>query len=103
MAGDGGESMLEQVADEQAIDPLGQRLGEEAQVLLEHGLADLSAREREVLAGRYGLHGRDPQTLEDLAAQLHLTRERVRQIQQEALLKLKRGMARQGVDRNALF
>lgn len=103
MAGDGGESMLEQVADEQAIDPLGQRLGEEAQALLEHGLADLSAREREVLAGRYGLHGRDPQTLEDLAAQLHLTRERVRQIQQEALLKLKRSMARQGVDRNALF
>ena len=103
MAGDGSESLLEQVADELAIDPLGQRLGEEGQVLLEHGLAALSAREREVLAGRYGLHGRDPQTLEDLAVQLRLTRERVRQIQQEALLKLKRGMARQGVDRNALF
>jgi len=98
-----GESMLEQVADEHAVDPLGQRLGEEAQHLLETGLAQLNAREREVLTGRYGLHGREPQTLEDLAAQLRLTRERVRQIQQEALIKLKRAMARQGVDRDALF
>ena len=102
-AGDGGESLLEQVADDHAVDPLGQRLGDEAQALLEHGLAELSAREREVLAGRYGLHGREPQTLEGLAAQLQLTRERVRQIQQEALLKLKLGMARQGIDRNSLF
>ena len=99
----GGESMLELVADDHAVDPLGQRLGEEAQVLLESGLAQLAAREREVLAGRFGLHGREPQTLEDLAAQLQLTRERVRQIQQEALIKLKRAMARRGVDRDSLF
>ena len=99
----GGESMLELVADDHAVDPLGQRLGEEAQVLLDSGLAQLSAREREVLAGRVGLHGREPQTLEDLAAQLRLTRERVRQIQQEALVKLKRAMVRRGVDRDSLF
>ena len=42
-------------------------------------------------------------TLEVLAERLGLTRERVRQIQQEALLKLKRRLARQGVDRDALF
>jgi RNA polymerase nonessential primary-like sigma factor len=102
-AGDGGESVLEQVADEQAVDPLGVRLGEEAQRLLESGLAALAPREREVLAGRYGLHGCEPRTLEDLALHLKLTRERVRQIQQEALLKLRRGMARRGVDRDSLF
>ncbi len=100
---EGGESVLEQVADDHAIDPLGLRLGEEAQQLLEAGLLQLNTREREVLAGRFGLHSREPQTLEDLAAQLQLTRERVRQIQQEALLKLKRSMARLGVDRDALF
>jgi RNA polymerase nonessential primary-like sigma factor len=98
-----GESMLELVADEQVVDPLGQRLGEEVHRLLDGGLAELSAREREVLSGRFGLHGREPQTLEDMAAQLTLTRERVRQIQQEALLKLKRAMARQGVGRDAIF
>jgi RNA polymerase nonessential primary-like sigma factor len=101
--GGAGESMLELVPDEHAADPLGLRLGDEAQHLLEQGLATLSTREREVLAGRYGLNGREPLTLELLAAQLQLTRERVRQIQQEALLKLKRGMARQGVDRESLF
>ncbi len=100
---EGGESMLDQVADDHAVDPLGLRLGEEAQQLLEAALLQLSAREREVLAGRFGLHGREPQTLEDLAEQLQLTRERVRQIQHEALLKLRRGMARLGVGRDALF
>jgi len=100
---DGSESMLEQVADDSAVDPLGLRLGEEAQALLEAGLAQLNAREREVLAGRFGLHGREPQTLEALAEQLHLTRERVRQIQQDALFKLQRSMVRLGVNRDALF
>jgi RNA polymerase nonessential primary-like sigma factor len=38
-----------------------------------------------------------------LAERLSLTRERIRQIQQEALVKLKRRMARQGVDRDSLF
>jgi RNA polymerase nonessential primary-like sigma factor len=102
-AGDAGEAMVDLVADEQAADPLGQRLGEELQRLVEAGLSELGPREREVLLGRYGLHGREPQTLEDLATQLGLTRERVRQIQQEALLKLKRRMARQGIDRESFF
>ena len=98
-----GASLLEEVADEQAIDPLGRRLSVEARRLLEGGLAELSGREREVLVSRYGLHGREPQTLDVLAEQLHLTRERVRQIQVEALSKLKRRMAHQGVDRDSLF
>ena len=100
---EGSESMLDTVADDQAIDPLGRRLGHEAHALLENGLAGLNDREREVLAGRFGLNDREPETLEDLAARLGLTRERIRQIQQESLLKLKRRMARQGVDRDSLF
>ncbi len=101
--GEPGAALLEQLADDLAVDPLGQRLDAEAQQLLAAGLAELQPREREVLAGRYGLHGREPQTLEDLAAQLRLTRERVRQIQQEALIKLRRALARQGVHRDSLF
>jgi RNA polymerase nonessential primary-like sigma factor len=56
-----------------------------------------------VLAGRYGLNGRDPQTLSDLALQLQMTRERVRQVQQQALQKLRMGLASQGVGRDSLF
>jgi RNA polymerase nonessential primary-like sigma factor len=103
MGREGGDSMLELVADEHAADPLGQRLDDEVHRLLDGGMGELNSREREVLTGRFGLHGREPQTLEDLASQLALTRERVRQIQQDALLKLKRTMARQGVGRDAIF
>jgi RNA polymerase nonessential primary-like sigma factor len=56
-----------------------------------------------VLVSRYGLHGREPQTLEALAEALQITRERVRQIQHEALIKLKRRMAQRGVHRDSLF
>lgn len=100
---DGSDSLLESVADDQALDPPGQTLSHEAGELLERGLAALNEREREVLSGRYGLADREPETLEVLADRLGLTRERIRQIQQEALVKLKRRMAREGVDRDALF
>lgn len=100
---DAAESLLDSVVDDQAIDPIGLMLSREVEQLLAHGLAELNDREREVLAGRYGLQDREPETLEMLAERLSLTRERIRQIQQEALLKLKRRMARQGVDRDSLF
>ena len=100
---DSSESMLDAVADESAVDPLEQRLHHELELLLEHGLAELNEREREVLSGRFGLADREPETLEHLAGRLGLTRERIRQIQQESLLKLRRRMQRQGVDREALF
>ena len=100
---DNSESMIDMVADDQATDPMGLTLSREVEQLLNHGLEELSEREREVLAGRYGLHDREPETLEVLAERLGLTRERIRQIQQEALLKLKRRMARNGIDRDSIF
>jgi len=100
---EGGESMLDLVADEQAVDPLGLRLSHELEELLEHGLSALNEREREVLAGRYGLSDREPETLDVLAIRLGLTRERIRQIQIEALAKLKRNMMRHGIDRDSIF
>jgi RNA polymerase nonessential primary-like sigma factor len=100
---DGAESMLDGVVDQDAVDPLDRRLGHELEALLEDGLSTLNARERDVLAGRYGLANREPETLESVASRLGLTRERVRQIQQESLLKLKRGMVRRGINRESLF
>ena len=99
----GSESVLDGVADDGGTDPMSLTLSNEVDVLLTHGLGELNQREREVLAGRYGLGDREPETLEVLAARLGLTRERIRQIQQEALLKLKRGMVRHGVDRDSIF
>ena len=97
------ESVLDGVADDGASDPASLTLGHEVGLLLHHGLDELNEREREVVNGRYGLGDREPETLEVLAERLGLTRERVRQIQQEALVKMKRRMARDGVDRDSIF
>ena len=102
-ADNNAESMLDSVADDGATDPMSLTLSNEVEQLLNNGLGELNEREREVLAGRYGLRDREPETLEVLAERLGLTRERIRQIQQEALLKLKRRMLRNGVDRDSIF
>jgi RNA polymerase nonessential primary-like sigma factor len=91
------------LADETTIDPTGVTQNHEVEKLLATWLGALTQREKEVLEGRFGLHDREPETLEVLSDRLGLTRERVRQIQNEALMKLKRNMARSGVDREALF
>ena len=100
---DGSDSLLDGVVDHDAVDPLDRRLGHELEALLATGLSLLNERERDVLSGRYGLAQREPETLESVASRLGLTRERVRQIQQEALLKLKRAMIKRGIDRESLF
>ena len=97
------DSLLDSVADDGATDPMALALTIEVEHLLELGLDELNEREREVLAGRYGLRDREPETLEVLADRLNLTRERIRQIQQEALVKLKRRMLRNGISRDSIF
>jgi RNA polymerase nonessential primary-like sigma factor len=91
------------MADELALDPTGVTHNHEVERLLAGWIDTLTNREKEVLEGRFGLHQREPETLEVLSDRLGLTRERVRQIQNEALTKLKRQMARSGVDRDSLF
>jgi RNA polymerase primary sigma factor len=55
---------------------------------LQEGLAALTQRQQRVLALRYGLEDDDPRTLEDIGRELGLTRERVRQVEVEALRRL---------------
>jgi RNA polymerase primary sigma factor len=57
---------------------------------LADALAALADRERQVLILRYGLDDSEPKTLEDIGRRLGLTRERVRQIETEALKRLAR-------------
>jgi len=94
-----GDSM----ADEHTVDPPGVTQTHEVERLLETWIDALTGREKEVLEGRFGLHDREPETLEILSERLGLTRERIRQIQNEALVKLRRHLARNGISRDALF
>jgi RNA polymerase sigma factor (sigma-70 family) len=56
---------------------------------------ELTARERRILEARYGLGGKDPQTLREVGAQLGLTPQRVAQLEQRALGKLRTAL---GID-----
>ncbi len=66
-------------------------------------LNELNSKQREVLARRFGLLGYEPATLEDVGAEIGLTRERVRQIQVEALKRLREMLSSQGLSVEALF
>lgn len=66
-------------------------------------LDELSERQRAVLVRRYGLNGHDPMTLEQVGEDIGLTRERVRQIQIEAMQRLGRIARREGYDVEAFF
>jgi RNA polymerase nonessential primary-like sigma factor len=75
----------------------------EMTILVRDWLSKLPEKQRTVVMRRFGLDNDDPATLETLADEMGITRERVRQIQQEALAKLKRAMAARGVGRDALL
>lgn len=100
---DDDHTLGDSLADTEAQDPTGITHSHEVERLLDNWIDALSAREKEVLEGRFGLHDREPETLEVLSDRLGLTRERVRQIQNEALLKLRRHMVRSGIDKEALL
>ncbi|MBI4997987.1 MAG: RNA polymerase sigma factor RpoS [Rhodocyclales bacterium] len=63
----------------------------------------LSEKQRQVIERRYGLNGNEVATLEALANDLGVTRERVRQIQLEALGQLRRQLLHAGIDRDAVL
>jgi RNA polymerase nonessential primary-like sigma factor len=71
--------------------------------LVDDWLSKLNTKQRRIIERRFGLHGMEPCTLEELADELELTRERVRQIQQEALMRLKRSLNSQGLTRDVLL
>lgn len=96
-------SMSDSMADEAAEDPVAHLAQQEAEALVADWVAQLSDRQRLVIERRYGLGGQEPTTLEDIAGDLGLTRERVRQIQMEVLSKLRKRIARDGLTSDALL
>lgn len=75
----------------------------EITVLVRDWLTRMPDKQRTVIVRRFGLDNDDPATLEQLASEMGVTRERVRQIQQEALVKLKRALTARGVGKDALL
>jgi RNA polymerase nonessential primary-like sigma factor len=98
-----GTSVGDGVADEGMLAPELVLHNSEIEAWVRQWLAELNERQRTVIERRYGIGGRDAATLEEVAGELGVTRERVRQIQAEALEKLRTRLKRRGLDRDALL
>ena len=96
-------SVGESIADEASASPELQLHVAEVESLVGEWLAQLTEKQRMVIEGRFGLNGREPLTLEQLATALDLTRERVRQIQIESLAQLRSILGRRGLSKEVLL
>jgi len=89
---DGDATLGDLVKDESARSPFENLRGKSDLTEIAEMLAHLEPREAEVITLRFGLNGESPLTLEEVGELFKLTRERVRQLQQSALMQLRRMM-----------
>ncbi len=95
--------LQETVADDSQVDPTTLLQMEEVQACLHDWLAQLNDKQRQVVEQRFGLNGDDAATLEEVGSRIGVTRERVRQIQVEALKRLRKILEKEGVSGDQLL
>lgn len=100
---DSDRSVVDTIADTHDSDP--SRLLQDSDIRdsIAHWLDELPEKQREVLSRRFGLRGYESSTLEEVGREIGLTRERVRQIQVEALRRLRSIMESNGLSSDSLF
>jgi len=100
---DENKSLLDTIADENSTNPA-ELLTDESMIQQMESLLDrLTENQREVIARRFGLRGFEKGTLEEVGREIDLTRERVRQIQVEALKALRILLEEEGLTQEDLF
>jgi RNA polymerase nonessential primary-like sigma factor len=101
---DPNHTMAELIADDTGnSDPESLLQSSEVDFLLDDWLGQLTERQRQIIERRYGLNGADVVTLDAIAVDLGLTRERVRQIQMEGLEQLRKIIRRGNISRDSLL
>ncbi len=103
IGGENDKALLDIIADEKEFSPEESLQDSDIKSNIVTWLEELNPKQREVLARRFGLMGHEPSTLEDVGAEIGLTRERVRQIQVEALRRLRDMLGHQGLSLENLF
>ncbi|MEP1555010.1 MAG: RNA polymerase sigma factor RpoS [Paraglaciecola sp.] len=103
IGGENDKALLDLIADEKADGPEECLQDSGMKLNIVKWLQELNPKQREVLARRFGLLGYEPSTLENVGLEIGLTRERVRQIQVEALRRLKDMLGHQGLNLEAIF
>ena len=100
---DSEKTVVETIADTKVSDPAQLLQDSNLKKNMNIWLDDLSEKQREVIIRRFGLRGHENATLEQVGEEIGLTRERVRQIQVEALKRLKEIMRGQGLSGDSIF
>ncbi|MFC3854269.1 RNA polymerase sigma factor RpoS [Salinispirillum marinum] len=104
MTGNSDKTLVETIADDNVgLDPETTLQDDDLNASIDMWLSELSEKQREVVVRRFGLRGHETNTLEEVGREIGLTRERVRQIQVEALRRMREIMEKQGLSANALF
>lgn len=103
LSSDSEKDLLDITPDEQSGGPESIYQTDDLNERLIDWLNVLTEKQKEVLARRFGLLGYEPATLESVGKEIGLTRERVRQIQVEALLKLRDILSQQGLSIESIF
>ena len=103
IGGGSDKALLDVITDEGETGPETNIQNKDMQVHIVEWLEELNPKQREVLARRFGLLGYEPSTLEDVGKEIGLTRERVRQIQVEALRRLRDVLMKNGLSVESLF
>ena len=97
------KTLVETIADDHGFSPESQIEGENLTTALNEWLDQLPEKQREVLIRRFGLQNHQEETLEQVGREIGLTRERVRQIQVDALRRLGDVLRKHGLSSNLLF
>jgi len=97
------KSVVDTIADARVCDPSQLLQDRDIKDSIADWLEELSDKQREVVSRRFGLRGYESSTLEEVGREIGLTRERVRQIQVEALKRLRSIMETQGLSGESLF
>ena len=100
---DSGKTLLDTIPDEHTPDPSETLQVDDIHNNIEECLAQLTDKQREVVERRFGLHGYSVSTLEEVGREIGVTRERVRQIQMDALKKLRKILEQEGVSVETLL
>ena len=100
---DADKSLLESIPDESIIDPAQILQDDDVKHHIDTWLDQLNEKQREVVERRFGLNGYDIATLEEVGNEIGVTRERVRQIQIEALRRLREILENEGYSEDALL
>ncbi len=100
---DSDKTLLDTLTDERTTDPCDLLQDDDLAQSIDQWLGDLTEKQREVVVRRFGLRGHESSTLEEVGHEIGLTRERVRQIQVEALKRLREILESNGLSGDSLF